>query len=55
MNRDWAALPRLACRLRFVMGEACHFVYQVFLYITFLIAMLCSQKCFAGRYLCDIE
>lgn len=35
------------------MGEVCSFGYQICLYITPLIAMQCSLKFFAGRYLVD--
>lgn len=49
MNRDWAA-P--ASSRAWAMGEVC--VISDTLYITFLIAVQCSVKFFAERYLRDI-
>lgn len=53
MNLDWdLPLPRLACWLLLLMGG--RLWVTGILYITILIAMPCSLKYFAWRYLADI-
>jgi hypothetical protein len=50
MSQDWATPASSSLRATAPIGEG---MRQVLLYITFLIAMQCSLKYFAGRYLID--